>query len=121
MSAAEYAKYRLTEWGTWSRERNHGYPTQWAVAGSGSVRASDPLMAMPLHIALVDVIVRQMAIEPRRVVIANYTQTGSGREKALRLGMSKTTYFRWLDAGVWHVHIELEYAEEYQALEAVGQ
>jgi hypothetical protein len=119
--SAEYAKYRLSEWGRWSRDRSSGYPSQWAVAGGASVRASDPLLSMPLHIARVDVIVRQMNVEPRKVVIAHYTQSGPGRDKALRLGMAKTTYFRWLDAGVWHVHIELDYSERYDALEPVGQ
>lgn len=111
----------LTDWGRWSRDKNNGYPKAWAVAGGGSVRACDPLLAMPAHIALVDVIVRQMSVEPRRVVIAHYTQSGSGRDKALRLGMARTTYFRWLDAGEWHVHIELDYAERYDALAVVGQ
>jgi hypothetical protein len=119
--STEYAKYMLTDWGRWSRDSNHGYPRQWAVAGGGSVRASDPLLSMPNHVALVDAIVRQMNLEPRKVVIAHYTLTGTGREKAIRLGMSKTTYFRWLDAGTWHVHIELDYSERYDALEPVGQ
>lgn len=119
--STEYAKYMLTEWGRWSRDRDQGYPKAWAVAGGGFVHAADPLLSMPTHICLVDVIVRQMLLEPRKVVIAHYTQSGTGRDKALRLDMSKTTYFRWLDAGVWHVHIELDYSEKYEGLVAVGQ
>lgn len=107
----EYAKYRLTEWGNWSKDRNGGYPKNWAVSGFGRVSSCDPLMAMPDHIAQVDTIVRLMDVTPRRVLIQHYTQTGTGREKAIKLAMPKTTYFRWLDSGQWHVHIELEYSE----------
>lgn len=107
----DYAKIMLAEWGCWSRDVNQGYPRQWAVAGAGSVRASDPMLHMPTHIALVDAIVRQAEVKPRRVLIVTYTQFGSPLEKAVRLGMSKSGYYRWLDAAHWHVHTELDYAK----------
>ena len=106
----EYAKFRLTEWGHWSRDGINGYPTRWAVEG-GLARAPEVIVQAPLHIELVDVIVRQLEVEPRRVLIVHYTQTGTGREKALRIGMGKTKYFRVLEQGQWAVHTELEYSE----------
>lgn len=106
----EYAKYRLTEWGHWSRDGVNGYPTHWATSG-GLARAPEVLYDMPLHIAVVDVIVRQLELEPRRVLIVHYTQTGSGREKASRLYMSKTQYFRILDQAQHSVSTELEYSD----------
>jgi predicted DNA-binding protein (UPF0251 family) len=106
----DYAKYRLTEWGHWSRDGINGYPTHWATSG-GLSRSAEVLCDMPLHIAIVDVIVRQLEVEPRRVLIVHYTQTGPGREKAIRIGMSKTTYFRVLEQAQHKVSTELEYAD----------
>jgi hypothetical protein len=109
----EYAKFRLTEWGHWSRDGINGYPTRWAVEG-GLARSPEVIVQAPPHIELVDVIVRQLEIEPRRVLIVHYTQTGSGREKAMRIGMTKTKYFRVLEQGQWMVHTELDYSEYLQ-------
>ena len=106
----DYAKYRLTEWGRWSRDGTNGYPTRWAVDG-GLARAPEVIVQAPPYIELIDVIVRQLEVEPRRVLIVHYTQTGSGREKAIRLDMPKSRYFRVLEQGQWAVHTELEFSE----------
>lgn len=106
----EYAKFRLTEWGHWSRDGINGYPTHWATDG-GCARAPEVLCDMPLHIAVVDMVVRQLEVEPRRVLIVHYTQTGSGREKALRIGMSKSQYFRVLEQAQHVVSTELDYTD----------
>lgn len=107
--ALHYARYRLKEWSRYGRDDIKGYPRRWAIGGTRGAR--DPNTEMPLHIAVIDMIVRQMEPQPRSFLIAHYCQNGSGREKALRMGVSKTTYFRWVEAGEWHVHIELEYSE----------
>ena len=116
-----YAKIRLAEWGQWSRDKSLGYPS--ASAGFGSVgRGPEVLSQWPLHIELVDVIVRQMQeIEIRRAVIVAYTQYGNKREKAVRLGKSYSTYCRMLKDGQEHVGIELDMAETYGGHCAVGQ
>lgn len=107
-----YAKIRLAEWGQWSRDKSLGYPR--TSAGFGSVgRSQEVLTQWPPHVDLVDVIVRQMEQEPRRILIVAYTQAGSGREKAMRLGRASSTYHRILKNAEEHVGIELDYAETY--------
>lgn len=107
-----YAKIRLAEWGRWSRDDTHlGHPRQSAVLGGATSRGTGYLGLMPPHVEMVDVIVRQMEIEPRRVLIVHYTQSGSGREKASRICYSWGQYCRQLRQGQDHVGIELDYAE----------
>lgn len=108
-----YAKIRLAEWGQWSRDKSLGYPN--AAAGFGDCgRGPEVLSQWPLHVELVDVIVRQMQeIDVRRVVIVTYTQYGTRREKAIRLGKPYSTYCRMLKDGEEHVGIELDMAETY--------
>lgn len=64
---------------------------------------------MPLHVAFVDMVVRQMPVEPRRVIIVHYTQTGTMEDKAIRIQSAYGTYRRLLREGQDHVSIELEY------------
>lgn len=116
----QYAKIRLAEWGTWSRDKSLGYPKVAAGFGMSS-RSAEPLVQWPAHVELVDVIVRQMEVEPRRILIVAYTQYGTGREKALRLGKPYGTYCRMLKDGQEHVGIELDYAETYGGHCTVGQ
>lgn len=106
-----YAKIRLAEWAMWSRDKSIGYPH--ASVGFGGSRGGEVIGQFPLHVELVDVIVRQMEVDLRRIVIVAYTQYGTAREKALRLGRSPSTYYRMLREGQEHVGIELDYAETY--------
>jgi len=114
-----YAKIRLAEWGSWSRDKSLGYPC--ASAGFGGGRGQEVLSQWPLHVELVDVIVRQMQMLPRRIMIVAYTQYGTGREKAARLDYTYSTYCRTLKEGQEHVGIELDYAETYGGHCSVGQ
>jgi hypothetical protein len=86
-----YAKIRLAEWGQWSRDKSLGYPR--TAAGFGSVGRSQEVLAQwPAHVELVDVIVRQMQdIDVRTAVIVTYTQSGTRREKAMRIGEAYST------------------------------
>ena len=108
----QYAKIRLAEWARWNREESSGYPKSSAFFGDVG-RSSGYLSDVPIHIALVDVIVRQLEVKPRRVLIVHYTQTGSAREKAMRIEEPWTTYRRLLREGEDTVGIELDYAETY--------
>lgn len=116
-----YAKIRLAEWGQWSRDKSLGYPN--ASAGFGSCGCGQEVLSQwPPHIELVDVIVRQMTdIDVRRALIVTYTQYGTRREKATRLGEAYSTYCRMLKDGQEHVGIELDMAETYGGHCAVGQ
>lgn len=110
-----YAKLRLAEWGRWSRDTIPGYPRQSAVVGEYGSRASGYMAELPPHVAYVDMVVRQMPIEPRRVLIVHYTQAGTQQEKATRTWMSYGTYRRLLREGQDHVSIELEYESVFGA------
>lgn len=101
----DYAKYCLTEWGKRSREvpALRSAWRIWFFGGSGGKEA-----ALPEYLQIVDAIVCRLEPQPRIVTIVNYCQTGSGRDKALRLDMPKTTYFRLLDQALWFVHTELD-------------
>lgn len=115
-----YAKIRLSEWGRWSRDKSLGYPSV-SAGFSNAGRGQEVLAQWPLHVELVDVIVRQMEVVPRRILIVAYTQYGTGREKAMRLGYPYSTYCRSLKEGQEHVGIELDYAETYGGHCSVGQ
>ena len=115
-----YAKIRLSEWGRWSRDKSLGYP-RVSAGFSNAGRGQEVLAQWPPHIEIVDVIVRQMEVDPRRILIVAYTQYGTGREKAMRLCRPYSTYCRILKDGQEHVGIELEYAETYGGNCRVGQ
>lgn len=103
-----YAKIRLCEWGRWGRDKSLGYPR--ASAGFSEVSRTPAIVSQwPLHIQQMDCIVRSADQDLRRVLIVHYTQTGTGRDKALRIEMDKSTYFDCLDRGQWYVGIELDY------------
>lgn len=105
-----YAKLRLAEWGRYSRDESLGFPGCSAFAANGG-QSRDYLCGLPTHVALVDVIVRQMDILLRQVIIVHYSQTGSARDKALRIECVWSTYGRRLKQGQDHVGIELDLAE----------
>lgn len=100
----DYAKYRLTEWGRWSRDPP-ALRSNWCILWG---RSPSEKMRMPDHIQEVDGIICRLEPKPRIVLIVHYCQDGSGREKAIRLGVSKSDYFRDLDVAHWFVHTELD-------------
>lgn len=106
-----YARIRLAEWGRWNRDNIRGYPRQSAVVGEYGGRSTIDTSAEPPHIAYVGLIVRQMAVEPRKVIIVHYTQTGIAEDKAIRIGVALRAYRRLLREGQDHVSIELNYED----------
>lgn len=106
-----YARIRLAEWGRWNRDNIQGYPRQSAVVGEYGGRSTIDTSAEPPHIAFVGLIVRQMKVEPRRVIIVHYTQTGTMEDKAARIQYGYSTYRRYLREGQDHVSIELDYED----------
>lgn len=104
-----YARIRLAEWGKYSRDSSLGFPGCSAFISNG--RGSQNLGELPTHVALIDVIVRQLEMDLRRVLIVTYTQTGTRNDKALRIGIPQRTFERRLKEGQHAVSIELDYAE----------
>lgn len=103
----DYAKFRLNEWGRWSRDPA---PLRSSMGlwfrGSRSSQSNGNFM--PDHIQHVDGIVSRLSRSPRIVIIVHYCRQGSGRDKAISLGIPRTTYFRNLEEGHWFVHTELD-------------
>lgn len=104
-----YARIRLAEWGRWSRDTIQGYPRQSAVVGEYGSRSTGTSEAMPPHVEYIDMVVRLMEVEPRRVIIVHYTQMGTMEDKAIRIDAAYSTYRRLLREGQDHVSIELDY------------
>lgn len=100
-----YAKIRLSEWGRWSRMNVGGYAKQNLDGGRGT---SEPTGEMPEHIRDVDRFVNSLENRIKLVMIVEYTQTGTTREKAFRLGLPKSTYLDRRDEGITHVHLLLD-------------
>lgn len=100
----DYAKYRLTEWGRWSRDPP-ALMSSWKLIFG---RSPTDKASMPAHVEEIDGIVRRIEPRPRIVLIVHYCRTGSGREKAMMAGIPQSTYFRQLDVAHWFVHTELD-------------
>jgi len=55
-----------------------------------------------------DSIVRKADKEIRVILVRHYCGNGTGREKAARSGMSKSTYYQRLNEAEWWIHTELD-------------
>jgi DNA-directed RNA polymerase specialized sigma24 family protein len=58
-----------------------------------------------------DQIISRLELRLRKVIIRHYCSQGSGREKALRMGIPKSTYWQRLDEATWFVHTEYDKPE----------
>lgn len=109
MTTRLYARCRLAEWGVWNRDRPRGY----ARTGTDGLApmAREVNEPFPLRLAIVDLIVTQMRPRHRDVLLTTYSQGGTRRAKAMRLGLTYGTYCGLLKSAELLVASQLGYAE----------
>lgn len=100
-----YAKYRLGEWGKWNRTNVGGY-AQLSVDGVRGLATQSG--DEPPYIAEITKLVAQLDAGLRLAIVVEYTQTGTTREKALRLGLAKSSYLDRVEYAVTQIHYALE-------------
>ena len=71
-------------------------------------RGAQILGETPAHIREIDLIVCRAEVIHRATLIQFYTRTGSLREKALFLGIPKSTLKDRIERAEWYVNSELE-------------
>jgi hypothetical protein len=108
MSCPRETKSRLIAWGRWASGAIPGFPIMAAFmrANCGG-RATAINQANP-ELLRTDQIIARLELKLRKVIIRHYCTQGSGREKALRMGIPKSTYWQRLDEGTWFVHTEFD-------------
>jgi hypothetical protein len=102
---------RLRRWGGWASGGllNSALVCALDFINSGS-RATADADADP-EILRTDWIVGRAERPMRVILIRHYCTDGSGREKALRMGVPKSTYYDRLEEARWFVHTEYDKAD----------
>jgi len=98
-------RLRLKAWGLWARGGEPALASMFrAILGLGA-RDSD---VAPASVLEVDLIVRRGEPSDRAVLLQVYTRAGSFSDKALALGIARTTLIGRLRHAEWYVHSELD-------------
>lgn len=98
-----YAKYRLTQWGKWSRDPP-ALISNWRLWFSGGSRDGE----MPIDVEEVNRIINRMDKDLRVVLVVHYCRVGPSYKKAQQIDMPILEYRRKVDEAEWFVHIELD-------------
>ena len=107
-----YTRWRLKEWGRWSRHENSGWPSispMFRLFSGGRGHDQEP----PKDVMEIDGIVRRADTHDKMVLIVVYCQSGSMRERALRIGVDRRTLGRHLENAEWYVHAALDSAPAF--------
>ncbi len=99
----------LREWGRWAGGTVvRGYPTMSAFVNprTGAGRTS---CEVPEDVLEINGIIRRAESRMRRILLVHYCgRHGTAREKAVEIGISKSTYWERLSEAEWWVHTETE-------------
>lgn len=99
------------EWGVWAAGYGiSGYPMLAAFMRINCGSRSTAVTENPECIRT-DHIVGRAELKLRRILIRQYCTRGSIREKALRAGMPKSSYWDLVEQGAWFVHTEYDKPE----------
>lgn len=101
-------KQRLRDWGRWANGGMHGYPSESSSERINGGGRSTALKEANPDLLRTDHIVGCAELKLRRILIRHYCTAGSGREKALRMTLPKSTYFQLLNEAEWFVMTELD-------------
>lgn len=102
-------RHRLREWGKWASGSESRLGSMFrTLFGSGGTDSS----LMPAHIQEIDVIVCRAIIAERSVLCQVYTRGGSLSDKALVLGIPRSTLVYRLRSAEWYVNSELDALSE---------
>lgn len=100
-----YAKYRLGEWGKWNRSQVGGYAQ---LVMDGTRGAPTQSGEEPPHIQEISILVSRLDPGLRLAIVVDYTQSGTSREKAMRLGLPKSSYLDRVEYAVTQIHFMLD-------------
>lgn len=96
-TALDWTIAKLYEWGRWVRDNGIGYPpmstTEKARIGRGG-KPGDRSDALPGELEAIDRAVSTAPVEYKTLLIEHYTKFGYNSEKAVRLGISRQTYYQ---------------------------
>jgi hypothetical protein len=98
-------RHRLREWGKWAMGGESVLTSMFNVLfGFGGTDST----LMPPHIQEIDAIVCQAETVHRSALIHFYTKSGSLRNKALILGIPKSTFKHRVEQAEWYVNSVLD-------------
>lgn len=103
-----YTRYKLGLWGKYHRVAMPAYPTATPYLNQRTAKGHEP--EPPQDIQQIDAIILRADPEDKYILIVGYTQYGTIREKAARLQLAKSTFYRKLEQAEWFVHSELDIA-----------
>jgi len=102
-----YTRWRLRQWGKWSRHEMSGWPSvspMFRLFSGGSGHDQEP----PKEVMEVDGIIRRADPEDKRILIAVHCAGGSLWEKARKIGLRRNAFLIKLERAEWFVHANLE-------------
>ena len=118
---------RLVFWGRWAAGGTGlGYPCMSALMRIKAGGKSTAIAEANPDLIRTDQIIANAELRHRRVLVRQYCVQGSIREKALRMGLPKSTYWDLVEEAAWWVHTEYDkaplvpYGQECNIVSSVG-